>query len=195
MVGRKPWIANARWIPQWQLDISSQCMPDEWVFCSWHPSWPAAMTSGESIAAIGQHTIFIFMCTSASDCAGKTSVISKARSIRNERMPDSVAGADRPCQGCGCPRDGSFIGGALPGCNSCRPLPFLAHAFFECGRLDAACEAVTESGSLGRALHALIHAGLMAYADGAEKPTQRTGHEYRIHDLRNCGISSRFSPD
>lgn len=41
----------------------------------------------------------------------------------------------------------------------------LARALFECGCLDAISEAMADADSLGRALHALIGAGLVAIAD------------------------------
>jgi hypothetical protein len=46
----------------------------------------------------------------------------------------------------------------------------LARALFEHGSLDAACEAMADADSLGRALHALIGAGLVATA-GAKRNT------------------------
>ncbi|HWR77112.1 MAG TPA: DNA-binding domain-containing protein [Thiobacillus sp.] len=46
----------------------------------------------------------------------------------------------------------------------------LARALFEHGSLDAACEAMADADSLGRALHALIGAGLVATA-GANRNT------------------------
>ena len=85
--GTKARVPIAGWPPHWQDRSDAQGVP--WLSSSWQQSCAAAVSMLAAASAIGQQAAAI---TPASACAGRASEISKARSIRSERIRESVRG-------------------------------------------------------------------------------------------------------